>query len=745
MRHLSLLISVVLIAILALALVASSPSEGAEADTVLFLHWVNDEEPSRDLGGHSVRNFMDTTTEWETANRSVTSGAKWEEDWYLHPLLAEDLTTDNVTLGLWMNASGGQKRAQITVTLLDVADAASDPYGTVVAEANYGNTPLFATPHFMTFPLDFAPYTFAANHSMRVLISMTPGTSTFVTLIWDTATADSRVIARTADRLAIPEVGVKDADGEPTTGLDPLADDKGVTLYAVATDPLGLYDVAFVWATLEGPDGEVLLDNVSMDRPDLPRGSSPAEFTLAWDYEDADAGRYTLTVWAVDLSGVSHRDHFGHGTWGQYPVIASSQFSIGEIFIVNVLCLDGGDRPVEGALVSSGSRDDPVTTDDEGRASLEVFGGTATLTATWHGVQVGDLTLDVDADVPASDPAVIECGIYDVTLRMVDGRGDILVEATVQVTPPAGWGTPLLGRTDEEGLVTLGLIPGADHGVLVGWKGFQVADTTFSPEADGTADIECAVHWAIFHVTDADGGPLPGVQLVAMDEATLGVVGFSTTDGAGGTAMRLPDTTYRVEVYWRNIMVLRTDGIVLDGQDIEETLACRVFQATIQVEDRNGAQLPDVPVVLEDTTGAVVATAITDNEGTVVFQLGEDAYEATVRLQTTYRWTEIDMEETVALDVNASGTYEVRFEAYPPSVIGTVQFWAIFSIVLIFLLMMYVVLLWRRSLKEAPEDDGPEEAEEEAPGEEAETENEAEAEANPTGIKVETPPPPDED
>ncbi|MCK4970941.1 MAG: hypothetical protein KAS77_10445, partial [Thermoplasmata archaeon] len=211
MRHLFLLLSVVLFAILALALVASSPSEGAEADTVLFLHWVNDEEPSRDLGGHSVRNFMDSTTEWETANRSVTSGAKWEEDWYLHPLLAEDLTTDNVTLGLWMNASGGQKRAQITVSLLDVADAATDPYGTAVAEANYGNTPLFATPHFMTFPLDFTPYTFAANHSMRVLISMTPGTSTFITIIWDTATADSRIVARTADRLAIPEVGVKDA------------------------------------------------------------------------------------------------------------------------------------------------------------------------------------------------------------------------------------------------------------------------------------------------------------------------------------------------------------------------------------------------------------------------------------------------------------------------------------------------------------------------------------------------------
>jgi hypothetical protein len=730
MRFPILMIAVPLLALLVLALAAAPGAAEGEEDTVLFLHWVNDEEPSRDLGGHSVRNFMDTTTEWETINRSVTSGAKWEEDWYLHPLLAEDLTTDNVTLGLWMNASGGQKRAQISVTLLDVADASSDPYGTVVAEANYGNTPLFATPHFMTFPLDFDPYTFSANHTIRVLISMTPGTSTFVTIIWDTPTADSRVTVRTADRLAVPDLGVKDADGEPTTGLDPLADDTAVTLYVVTTDPLGVYDVARVRATLEGPDGSTVIDNVSMERPELPRGTSPAEFTLGWDYEDAEAGRYTLTVWAVDLSGVSYRDHFGHGTYGPYTVIATSQFSIGEIFEVNVLCIDGGERPVEGAMVAAGPRDDPVATDDEGRAFLEVFGGTATLTATWHGVQVGTLVLEVEADVPSSDPAVIECAIFDVTLRAVDGRGDPMADATVQVTPPAGWGTPQLDRTDADGLVTLGLIPGADHAVLVLWRGFGVADSVFSPEADGIVDVSCAVHWATFHVTDADGGPLPNVQLAAMDETNLAVVGFGTTDGTGNLALRLPDTSYRVEIYWRNTMVLRRDGIVLDGEDLEMTLSGDVFQATVKVEDRNGASMADVPVTLEDGTGAVVGTAITDAKGLVVFQVGQDAYDVTAHLQTTYRWTPVDMEERTALDVNESTTYTVTFDDYPPGVTGTVQFWTIVVVLLMFLVMMYLVWLLRRS---GPTEEPVMDTEEDA-GEPADNKDED----SPVGIEVET-------
>ncbi|NIP34034.1 MAG: hypothetical protein GWN18_03770, partial [Thermoplasmata archaeon] len=256
----------------------------------------------------------------------------------------------------------------------------------------------------------------------------------------------------------------------------------------------------------------------------------------------------------------------------------------------------------------------------------------------------------VDADIPESDPAVIECAIFDVTLRAVDGRGDPLAEATVQVTPPAGWGTPLLALTDEEGQVTLGLVPGADHAVIILWRGFGVADTTFAPDADGTLDIECAVHWATFHVTDADDGPLPGVQLVAMDMGTFGVVGFGTTDGNGTISLRLPDTSYRVEVYWRNTMVLRMDDLVLDGGDLEDTLACRVFRATVVVEDRYGEAISRVPVVLEDGTGAVVATAISDGDGQVVFQLGEGSYEATGLLQTTYRWTKIDMERSVVLD-----------------------------------------------------------------------------------------------
>ncbi len=727
MRHLNILLLAILLALLGLGLVtAPGAAEDRELDTVLFLHWVNDEEPSRDLGGHSVRNFMDTTTEWEDTNRSVTSGSKWEEDWYLHPLLAGDLTTDNVTLGLWMNASGGQKRAQITLTLLDVADAATDPYGQVVAEANYGNTPLFATPHFMTFSLDFDPHTFSGGHSLRVLISMTPGTSTFVTIVWDTATADSRLTVRTEDRLALTQVGVKDAQGEPTTGLDPLADDTDVTLYAVTEDPLGLYDVARVRAVLEDPDGLVIIDNASMARPGLPRGTSPAEFTLEWDYEGAEAGRYTLTVWAVELSGVNYRDHFSHGTYDGYPVIATSQFTIGEVFTVQVLCMDGGDRPVEDAQVTSGPRDVPAVTNDEGRTFLEVFGGTVTLTAVWHDVVVGELTLEVDADVPESDPAVIECAIYDVTLRAVDGRGDPLAEATVQVTPPAGWGTPLLDLTDEDGLVTLGLVPGADHAVVILWRGFGVADTAFSPDADGTLDIGCAVHWATFHVTDADDGPLPGVQLVAMDMGTLGVVGFGTTDGNGTISLRLPDTSYRVEVYWRNTMVLRLDDVVMDGGDLEDTLACRVFRATLLVEDRYGDVIARVPVVLEDSTGAVVATALSDEDGQVVFQLGEGSYEATGLLQTTYRWTEIDMERSVVLDVNASDEYTLEFDEYPPGILGTVQFWAIFTLILTFLVLVYVLSLWRRSMR------GEEEEPAEAPeGDEVENTTGIEVEANP--------------
>ncbi|MCK5251327.1 MAG: carboxypeptidase regulatory-like domain-containing protein, partial [Thermoplasmata archaeon] len=273
---------------------------------------------------------------------------------------------------------------------------------------------------------------------------------------------------------------------------------------------------------------------------------------------------------------------------------------------------------------------------------------------------------------------------------------------------------------------------GADHAVLVLWRGFEVADSIFFPEADGVIDVPCAVHWVTFHVTDADGGPLPSVQLAAMDEANLGVVGFGTTDASGDLALRLPDTTYRVEIYWRNTMVLREDGLVLDGQDLDKSLACRVFQATVEVVDRNGASLSDVPVVIKDGTGAVVGTAITDSKGLVVFQVGGDVYNATAHLQTTYRWTSIDMEETTALDVNGSTTYTVKFDEYPPGVIGTIEFWTIVGVVLMFLVMMYLVLLLRRS-DTTPPKEPPRDAEED----EGEPDQDDE-DGSPTGIDVET-------
>jgi hypothetical protein len=268
-----------------------------------------------------------------------------------------------------------------------------------------------------------------------------------------------------------------------------------------------------------------------------------------------------------------------------------------------------------------------------------------------------------------------------------------------------------------------------------------VADTLFSPEADGIVDVACAVHWATFHVTDADGGPLPSVQLAAMEEANLAVVGFGTTDGSGDLALRLPDTSYRVEIYWRNTMVLRRDGIVLDGEDLEMTLSGDVFQATVKVVDRGGASLADVPVTLEDGTGAVVGTAITDAKGLVVFQVGEGAYDATAHLRTTYRWTAIDMEERTALDVNESTTYTVTFDEYPPGVLGTVQLWTVVGVLLMFLVMMYLVLLLRRSeTAEEPVRDADEDAGEDAgegAGENAGSPPDDGDDDPPTGIEVE--------
>jgi hypothetical protein len=735
MRRTSIMLLIVSLCIALGLLATAATAEAEELDTVLFLHWVNDEEPSRDLGGHSVRNFLDTTTDFEDVNRSVTSGAKWEEDWYLHPLLAEDLTTDNVTLGLWMNASGGQKRAQITVTLLDIADAASDPAGTPVHEENYGNTPLFATPHFMTFPLSFPAYTFQAGHTLRVLISMTPGTSTFVTIIWDTQTADSRLSIRTSDRIAIERLGLRNPDGEPTLWLDPLAIDMDVILFTEIGDPLGIYDVYQVRATLIGPGDEIIFDNVTMDRPAIPRGMSPGEFTLLWDYNGSSAGLYTLTAWAVDLSGISYRDHFAHGDLDGYPVLLAFQFTIGSVREVNLLCVDGGGRPLANATVTAGPGGPGAITDEEGRATLQAYDGEITFVAMWMGVEVGSNTTSVTGPGTSSDPIWIECAVFLISFRTIDGHGDPIPDTAVQVVLPTGDTDVHPLRTGVDGIVEVGLAAGAPHNVVVHWRGFLVADTQVTPEADGVIDVPCNVHWASLHIADADGEPLPSVQVVVMDLATGAVVGFGTTDAEGDVEMLLPGIAIEIEVYWRGELVRERDDLSLETGDLTSSMSCQVFRATVEVLDKDGNGLRGVPVVVEDEAGEEVTTSITDNKGQVVFQVGEGMYNATAFLTVTYRWTEVIESEATSLEVNESGTWTLEFEDYPPGVLGTVQFWSVAGIVILFGLLLFVAWTYLRSIRrppKAPTIDGGEDEEGEG------SEDEEDEEGSTSGIETET-------
>jgi hypothetical protein len=215
-------------------------------------------------------------------------------------------------------------------------------------------------------------------------------------------------------------------------------------------------------------------------------------------------------------------------------------------------------------------------------------------------------------------------------------------------------------------------------------------------------DVPCDVYWASLHVADDDGEPLSSVQVVIKDLATGAVLGFATTNASGEVKILLPGIAIEVEVYWRGELVRKQDDLSLEDGDISTFLSCQVYRVTIKVVDKDGHILRGVPVVLADAEDMVVSTSITDAKGQVVFQVGTGVYDATAHLTTTYRWTEVGLEEAAPLDVNGSGTWTLEFKEYPPGVMGTVQFWTVFGVMVLFLLLLLVAWTYWRSLHRPP-------------------------------------------
>jgi len=394
-------------------LVAAAPPATAAAPTVkdmtFFMHYVNATETSKTLpGADSTWTYFDTTTEWNDVNVTFpVNGSALVFDWSLVPVLPGPVTVTGYSFAFWAESISGNPNAQTTLELVEINATGPQSVETV----NFGSQSHTVSPSLKQLNATLvSPHTFAAGSSVQFVLTLNPGSGSML-IIFDTARADSRVVLRTADALAVASIDVQDSAGASVASLDPQAANRTARFVATVDDPYGGYDVVRANITILSPTGAVLVDNASMARTGGTPISRATTFAFGWNYSGQPPGEYQAIVHSMDNNGANWFTHFAQFSTGPYGDWSARSFFIGSLPLYAwVKVVDDRDVALSGAaleVLDGGTAVASGTTDALGLANLTAFAGNYTLAVGWAGVEVSRSSLNLTGNVTQGSPIVV--------------------------------------------------------------------------------------------------------------------------------------------------------------------------------------------------------------------------------------------------------------------------------------------------------------------------------------------------
>jgi hypothetical protein len=691
-----------LAAAMLVGLALGAPGATAAAPTsknlTFFLHYVADPaNASKALpGAGSTLTYFDTTTDWNNTNATFyANGSLQNFAWYLVPALAGPVNLTAYSLAIWAQAlDAGSTNAQTTVAIFERnSTGAENP----VQSTNFGSQNFLNTPTLKQFNTTLgAPHIFGAGSSLKVVLTLNPGTGSLAVL-FDTARADSRVVLATADSLAVASIEVRDATGTAVASLDPQASDTTAHIQATLTDPYGGYDILWVRATILSPTGAVLVDNGSMAKTSGTPLSFQTVFDLSWNYSGQPPGEYSAVVYAMDNNGENWFTHFAQFSFGPYGDWLSRSFYIGSLPLYAwVKVVDDHGVPLEDAHVTLEATGSPVAagdTDASGMVNLTAFSGNYTVKVAWSGVQVASLALNLTGNLTAQAPWVVNASVFYPVLKVSDSHTAPVESAFVYLTYPNGTTTFVPFRTDANGSVNLAQVTGGSLGVRVLWRGVEVAATTLTVASSGQMAVAASVFYLTVQVNDGSGGPLE-LALVRMDDAVFGLLSVAGVTGANGSLVqRLPTGTYDLAVSWRGVDVGSAAAQALTA-DATVTIAARVYVLSIRTVASDNSPLPGVTVTVTTASGGVFEVVVTDANGTARVRAPAAIYAVSGHYAATAYWSPIDQVVTAPdTTLDQAKTVELKFDKAPGAFVGSNMF---LGIIIIALLLVALVLLRMR-------------------------------------------------
>jgi len=225
------------------------------------------------------------------------------------------------------------------------------------------------------------------------------------------------------------------------------------------------------------------------------------------------------------------------------------------IFYLTAKPVDSKGLPLENATVVfrqelTGNILDTQVTGKDGIVTARLPVGLHTIVVSWKDVEVSTTTgYDLQADVPQTNPLIINCRVFYLTVNPKDVDGVPLSDAEVLVYP-AGQPDLLSSNTTNYLGQAVFRLPAQGYDIRVSWRAVEVCTSGgYALVADALLPLDCKVYYLTVRVVDRDGNGLEGVQLTVFslkNGLAMDVMDSAATNGTARHVFRLPVGEYRV-------------------------------------------------------------------------------------------------------------------------------------------------------------------------------------------------------
>lgn len=284
-----------------------------------------------------------------------------------------------------------------------------------------------------------------------------------------------------------------------------------------------------------------------------------------------------------------------------------------------------------------------------------------------------------------------------IAVLVVDDHGLAVPQASVRVLSQ---GVPVgQNETNLSGGATFGLSGGATYVFAVSWQGVPVGSF---PEAIGTVPAHFRLTAAVVYPTldlVTPGGAAVAYALVTVVHPNGTVLPLRVSSGSGLVALgRAPAGNYSVTVVYDEAVVLSGGKVAVRDDGPTEVVVSGIFPFAVECASGAGAPLPGVFVEVRNTSsGATIASGVTNGSGTLTFLLPAGSYALTGTWAATYDLSSVSQTVTARFNLTGSGSEKLDFsQAYPPFSATNEFFVLVGYVVLGALLVVLIVLVVRR-------------------------------------------------